>query len=209
MVASSTIRQPKQGHAYLHKEIQSLRKMLNLNEAAWPDKELYLHTDGLAVLVGWHVRNEREISSKYRIPEIRLRLDQPARALLKALKSDDFSKEFRASWGGLRDVDTELLAGELEKLILGVPKHIKVIKDAGAKGKEWDSDLKDHFIRRVTYFCEFANPDFHPSAKSLEGPAYLLAAPLLVLDPNAERPLQNAIVKFVKAFRESIGKQEG
>jgi hypothetical protein len=209
MVVSSTIRKPQHGHAYSLREIRSLRNILNRNETDWPDEQMYLHTDSLAVLVGWHARNEREIIPKYRIPEIQSRLSEPAKTLLTALKSGDFSKEFRVTWGGLREVDTDLLVGELEKILVGVPRHIKAIKEGGVKGKRWDSDLKDHFIRSVTYLCEFLNNDFRPSVRSLERPAFILATPLFHLDPKADRPLQNAIVKYVKAFLEGTGKQEG
>jgi hypothetical protein len=163
---------------------------------------MYLHTDALAVLVGWHVRNEREIILKDRVPEIRARLLKPAKTLLGALESVEFSKEFRVTWGGFKEVDTVSLANELKKLIAGVPKHIDTLKSAGARGKGWDSDLKDHFIKKVAFLCEFLDPHFEPTIKYLNRPAYLLAAPLFKPDPKKNEPfLKGAIAKFVRNFR--------
>jgi hypothetical protein len=105
---------------------------------------MYLHTDQLAVLVGWHIRTERDVTPKDRIDQIHDRLIKPAITLRKTFDSTDFSKEFLPTWGSLGEVDTLLLANELGRLITAVRAHTEIIRNAGAKGKQWDSDLKDH-----------------------------------------------------------------
>jgi hypothetical protein len=162
---------------------------------------MYLHTDGLAALVGYDLRNERKDSRKYRIPEILDRLFKPAKTLLNALDSTEFSREFLVTWSQLKDVDTDLLTIELKKLLGGIPKHIEIIKKSGVKGKHWDSDLKVHFIKKVAFLCEFVDPAFQPTVKSLKRPAYILAKPLFDRDSQTEQFLESAIVKCDRMFR--------
>ena len=118
-----------------------------------------------AVLVGLHIRMERQIEPAKRVLDINSRLVQPAETLLKTLRDADFSKEFTASWGGaLGNVDTDPLIDVLENLLNQARQHIAKIKATGKRGKSWDSDLKDHFIDMVAILCEFIDRKFEPTA---------------------------------------------
>jgi len=62
--------EPVNSHAYSSKQLQSLRQVLRVNQANWPDDKLHLHTDALAILTGMSlhlVRREKSTESTVHI----------------------------------------------------------------------------------------------------------------------------------------------
>jgi hypothetical protein len=166
MVAYATVcGRPIDGHAYTADEITRLRNFLKASAFDWPEERLYRHTDEFAVLIGLEIRSERELSTRDRIDDINSRLVRPAEDLILTLTDPEFSKEFRASWGDLRKFDADPLIDTLRTLVEHANKHVVIVRAAGTKGKSWDSDLKDYFVRMVAILCEFIDRDFEPTVK--------------------------------------------
>jgi hypothetical protein len=194
-----TMDKPSDGHAYSVDIIKRVRNFLRADTSLWPDAKLLRHTDEFAVLVGMRIRTERKLKSADRVQDITSRLLEPVETLLQAVKDDDFSNEFVAPWGDLRNIDLDHLIDTLQDLANQANNHIATIERSGAKGKPWDSYLKEYFVGMLSVLCEFIDREFEPSAKgTFNKLAYLLGEDLFDLHPTKKRlVLDGAIRKHV------------
>jgi hypothetical protein len=201
-LSTTIMREPKDGHAYLPSEIAKLRRILKIDESVWSDERLYSNTDKLAALVGFYFLFERKAAAADRIKEISARLIRPSETLLHALNdSGEFSKEFTQS-NGLHEIERGSLVKALQQLRRGARKQIAAIKSTSAKGKSWDSDMKERFVFLVAAFRRYVDPSFKPTIKSLSGAVHLLAKPLFNPDPKRHHLFfDGAIRKYVDMRR--------
>jgi hypothetical protein len=160
--------QPLQGsHAYSPEELRELRSILRLRGDMYTDIErLRCESNKFAVLVGWQVKGERQLTGTKRADDVRKRLLSPADKLLKLVTDDDFSREFGRRWGRLTENDHAQLQNTLRAIIAAATAHISAIEEYMGPGKSWDYDLKRLHVHLTACFCEFFNSDFEPSRMS-------------------------------------------
>jgi ribosomal protein S8 len=151
-----------QDHVYSSENIKSIRKILRASEKQWPDRRLHRHTEELALMIIHFVKMERTILARQRLLQIENRLERPINAILKALKDEDFIKEFRQYYGKLKlfDLQLEMFLNKAKTKIKG---HKAVLRSFLRKGRRWDTDLKNRLAYLVEESSEYVNNDFEPT----------------------------------------------
>lgn len=184
-----------------------MRRILDLDEAEWPDHMLHEHTDGLVVLIGWSLLLTRQENSKARLQRLRRKLLNPTNKFLEALMNDDLGREYLQDRLPLSEVGRDALIEQVTAFKTTVERHIEAIENSSRKGKAWDSDLKDQFVTYVDWLCEFLNHDIEPKRAVDDGTedhsqfgkcVYLLARPL------KWREAQGSDVKFDGVIRKHV-----
>ncbi|MDO1580974.1 hypothetical protein [Rhizobium oryzicola] len=208
------VSRPYNGHAYGPHDLAQLRRILSLDENAWPDTVLHEHTDTLVILTARAFVITPQEGAKIRLQRLNSKLLTPTRKLLMALQDEEFAREYVQDGSPLTEEDRQQLIESVTVFKANLEKHIAEIKDAGRRGKAWDSDLKDRFVTYVDWMCEFLDNNFEPKRAVDAGSedhshfgkcVYLLARPLK-WSSDGIRPVgfDGAIRKHVDQWRSSI-----
>lgn len=166
---AQVVEHPFNGHAYNQDDLSDLRKILGLSDVDWPDELLHRHTDELAIFIGMPLQVARAETSKPYLALLQQKLLSPTNAFLGTLEDSELDCEYIQPWTPLKTINRQTLIDEVSKFKTTIEQHMAVISDSGQKGKSWDSELKDHFLRGVDYLCEYLNNHVEPKRKSDNG----------------------------------------
>lgn len=213
---SRFIEQPEGNHAYNKQTLNQLRRLLDLDDAQFPDEILHDHTDALVVLIGRALIVTKVETTKERLQNLHGKLLAPTEKFLAALQNDDLSREFLHDDLPLDEENREEVLGHVEAFKESVKAHMAQIKSRSRKGKSWDSEAKDRFVTYVDWLCEFLNPSLEPRRAVDAGSedhsqfgkcVYLLAEPLKWGDKRgSEIKFDGAIRKHVDEWKEALRK---
>lgn len=213
---SRFIDQPDGAHAYNRQTLNHLRRLLDLDEAQFPDEVLHEHTDALVVLIGRALIVTMAETTKERLQRLHGKLLAPTEKFLAALQNDDLAREFLHDDLPLDEEKREEILGHIKAFKASVEAHIAQIKSRSRKGKSWDSEAKDRFVTYVDWLCEFLNPSLEPRRAVDAGSedhsqfgkcVYLLAEPLKWGDKRgSEIKFDGAIRKHVDEWKEAVRK---
>lgn len=207
---------PSGDHAYDGQTLAQLRRLLDLDEAQFPDEVLHDHTDALVVLIGRALIVTKAETTKERLKRLRGKLLAPTEKFLAALQDEDLAREFLHDDLPLDEENREEVLGQVEAFKESVKAHMAQIKSRSRKGKSWDSEAKDRFVTYVDWLCEFLNPSLEPRRAVDAGSedhsqfgkcVYLLAEPLKWGDKRgSEIKFDGAIRKHVDEWQVALRK---
>jgi hypothetical protein len=201
-------------HAFTSEELHELRRILKMKGDPQLDVErLQAESDKFAILIGWWVKGERQISNKERIEQVRDRLLRPCETMLEKIDGSDFRKEFSQSWGRLTETHHATLEKTLRATIAAAKAHIATLESHLGRGKTWHHDLKRLHVRLAACFCEYCDNEFEPSRRSDYGKerstfqeaVELLAKPIF---PDNGTGFSGAVRKHIdkcNAAKQSLG----
>jgi hypothetical protein len=158
-----------EGHAYSNDTVAEVRSILRLPADEWPDPEIHVRTDRLAMKVGFCAFAEPKHTAREHERLLQANIIGPATRLLQGLQNPEIEKVFLMPRSRLSYQAQKVSREMLEHLVQKAEQQQRFYAQLSERGKDPLSNLKYFYVAQVHKLCRAMDPSFRPTRSNSDG----------------------------------------